>query len=279
MPDSIVNPMLDVNAVNDALAQTIFVRRLHWFPQIDSTNLYAMQQGRTGAPHGSVYGADEQTAGRGRGDHSWHSAAGQGLYVSVLVRPRISADQLVWLPLLAGLALHHAILETTALAADLRWPNDMLLHGRKCAGILVEAQTDAAQGVLAVIGIGVNLHHRQFPAEMATPATSLDLETGRVVENETLLIALLQSLHMELSQIDSPATRDAHYAAIPSRLEVISTWIRGKSVTVHGPQSAQGVTAGLDAQGFLRLRTENGTITITTGGLRERTASSGTKGH
>ncbi len=270
------NPMLDLTAVNDALAQTIFAGHLRWFPQIDSTNLHAMQQGRNGAPHGSVYGADEQTAGRGRGDHAWHSAVGQGLYVSVLVRPRISADQLVWLPLLAGLALHRAILETTALVADLRWPNDMLLHGRKCAGILVEAQTDAARGVFAVIGIGVNLHHRQFPAEMATPATSLDLETGRVVENETLLVALLQSLDVELSQIDSPVTRDAYYASIPSRLEAISTWIRGKSVTVHGPLSAHGVTAGLDAQGFLRLRTENGIITITTGGLRDQ-ASNGTE--
>jgi BirA family biotin operon repressor/biotin-[acetyl-CoA-carboxylase] ligase len=264
--------MLDLNAVNHALAQTIFADRLQWFAQIDSTNLHAMQQGREGALHGSVYVAGEQTAGRGRGDHQWHSAAGQGLYMSVLVRPKISAEQLVWLPLLAGLALHHAILETTALVADLRWPNDMLLHGRKCAGILVEAQTDAAQGVFAVIGIGVNLHQRRFPAAMATPATSLDLETGRVVENERLLIALLQSLHVELSRIDSPTTRAAHCAAIPSRLEAISTWIHGKSVTVHGPQQAQGVTAGLDTQGFLRLRTENGMITITTGGLRERNA-------
>lgn len=263
--------MLDLTAVNDALAQTIFAGRLHWFPQIDSTNLYAMQQGRNGAMHGSVYVADEQTAGRGRGDHHWHSAAGQGLYLSVLVRPQISADQVVWLPLLAGLALHQAILETTVLVADLRWPNDMLLDGRKCAGILVEAQTDAAQGVFAVIGIGVNLHQRQFPVAMATPATSLDLETGRVVENERLLIALLQSLHVELSRMDSPATRAAHCAAIPGRLEAVSTWIRDKSVTVHGPLQAQGVTAGLDTQGFLRLQTENGMITITTGGLRERT--------
>ena len=261
--------MLDISAVDRALAQTIFARRLHWFPQIDSTNLHAMQQGRDGAPHGSVYVADEQTAGRGRGDHRWHSAPGQGLYLSALIRPQISVEQLVWLPLLAGLALHRAILETTALVADLRWPNDMLLHGRKCAGILVEGQTDAALGVFAVIGIGVNLHQRQFPAQMATPPTSLDLETGRVVENEALLIALLQSLHTELSLIDSPATRAAHCTAIPGRLEAISTWVRGKSVEVHGPQQVQGVTAGLDAQGFLRVQTADGVQTITTGGLRE----------
>jgi BirA family biotin operon repressor/biotin-[acetyl-CoA-carboxylase] ligase len=260
---------MDLQVANKALAETIFAGRLHWFSQIDSTNIHAMQQGRGGAPHGSVYLAGEQTAGRGRGDHRWHSAAGQGLYVSILIRPHWKPAQLVWLPLMAGLALHRAILETTALSADLRWPNDLLLNGRKCAGILVEAQTDAARGLFAVIGIGVNLHQRQFPPNLATPATSLDLETGRLVENEGLLIALLQSLHAELSRVDSPATRPAYFAAIPSRLEAVSTWVRGKSVEVHGPLQVSGITAGLNPEGFLLVKTASGTQTITTGGLRE----------
>ena len=259
---------MDVTSIKQSIGETIFADQLHWFAQIDSTNVYAMQQGRSGAPHGSVYAADEQLAGRGRGDHRWHSAAGQGLYVSVLLRPRLLPTELVWLPLMAGLALHHAILETTALHADLRWPNDILIEGRKCAGILVEAQTDATLEAFAVIGMGVNLRQRSFPADVATPATSLELETGREISRETLFAALLQSLHAELDCMNSSEMRTHYFAEIPNRLERISTWMRGKKVQVHGPEEFSGVTAGLNAEGFLLVKTNEGMKTVLTGGLR-----------
>ena len=260
---------MDLACINAAIADTIFVNQLHGFAQINSTNVYAMEQGRCGAPHGSVYVADEQLAGRGRGDHRWHSAAGQGLYVSVLLRPQWSPTRLIWLPLMAGLALHRAIRVSTALDADLRWPNDMLLHGRKCAGILVEAQTDSLQQSYAVVGIGVNLRQRVFPADMATPATSLELETGREIQRESLFVALLQSLHAELEAVTAAAASSDYFASVPARMEQTSTWIRGKRVQVHGPQEFSGVTAGLDDEGFLRVQTEHGLQRVLTGGLRE----------
>ncbi len=261
--------MIDLTLVERSIQDTIFANQVHWFAQIDSTNLYAMQQGRDGARHGSVYLADEQLGGRGRGDHRWHSAAGQGLYVSVLLRPQLQPQELVWLPLMAGLALHRAIGDATGLHADLRWPNDILIHGRKCAGILVEAQTDAGQAAFAVIGIGVNLRQRSFPADVATPATSLELETGREVSSEALFIALLQSLHAELRKMNSQKSRAHYFAGIPDRVESISTWVRGRNVQVHGPQEFSGVTAGLSATGFLQVQTAEGMRTVLTGGLRE----------
>src|SRR5579859_3649697 len=167
--------MLDPEAIDAALAGTLFHRQLHHFASIDSTNTYALEQARQGAPHSSFYVADEQTAGRGRRDHQWHSKAGQGLYLSVLLRPDLATADLVWLPLIAGLAAHRAIREVTALDVDLRWPNDLLIGPRKTGGILVEALTEPGQLSAAVIGIGINLHQQRFPQGLATEPTSLDL--------------------------------------------------------------------------------------------------------
>jgi BirA family transcriptional regulator, biotin operon repressor / biotin---[acetyl-CoA-carboxylase] ligase len=256
---------IDREELDKALAGTIFHGRIHHFPTIDSTNTHALEQARIGAPHGSFYIADEQTAGRGRSDHSWHSQAGEGLYLSVLLRPEIATADLVWLPLLAGLAAHRAIHEVTALTVDLRWPNDLLLGPRKTGGILVEAQTESGRATAAVIGIGINLHQQRFPPGLATEPTSLDLETGRLTSRQQLLIALLQSLQHETAALNS----EAALSAIPARIAAISSWAQGRRVEVHGPQPCTGITDGLDAHGFLRVRTAGGLVTVTTGGIRE----------
>ena len=255
---------LDLAAIESAIAGTIFARGLHHFSTIDSTNTHALAEARSGAPHGSFYLADEQTAGRGRSDHQWHSAASQGLYLSVLIRPAITPADLVWIPLLTGLAAHRAIQQVTALTVDLRWPNDLLIGPRKTGGILIEAQADSGSVSAVVAGIGINLHQRGFPPNLATEPTSLDLETGRETSCQQLLIALLQALDAEYKALASPAS----LAAIPARIAAISTWVEGRRVAVHGPNACEGITAGLDARGFLRLRTAQGLVTITTGGLR-----------
>jgi BirA family biotin operon repressor/biotin-[acetyl-CoA-carboxylase] ligase len=259
---------LDTAAIETALASTPFAGQLHHFSTIDSTNTHALEEARQGASHGSFYVADEQTSGRGRSDHQWHSAASQGLYLSILLRPKLAATDLIWLPLLAGLAAHSAIHEVTGLTPDLRWPNDLLINSgdtsRKVGGILVEAQTESSLASAAVIGIGINLHQQHFPAGLATEPTSLDLETGRDTSRQQLLIAILQSLNGELAALQSKSA----LAAIPDRIAAISTWVQGRRVDVHGPQPCTGITAGLDERGFLRVRTANGLVTVTTGGIR-----------
>lgn len=257
---------LDFPSIESALAETIFAHGLHHFPTIGSTNTHALAEARNGAPSGSFYIADEQTQGRGRSNHQWHSAASQGLYVSALIRPAITPVDLVWIPLLTGLAAHRAIQVVTGLTVDLRWPNDLLIGPRKTAGILVEAQANSTSISAVVAGIGINLHQRSFPPDLATEPTSLDLETGRETSRQALLIALLRALDEEYKSFAAPQT----LAEIPSRIAAISSWVDGRSVSVHGPQCYEGVTAGLDAQGFLSLQTAEGIVTITTGGLRDR---------
>ncbi|MGD0546600.1 MAG: biotin--[acetyl-CoA-carboxylase] ligase, partial [Terracidiphilus sp.] len=119
--------LYDLAALEAALAGTVFAGKLHFAPVTDSTNSDAQAAARRAAPHGSVYFADEQLAGRGRGDHAWESAAGDGLYVSVLLRPQLPMLRLPLLPLAAGLAAADAIRAVAGLTVDLRWPNDLLI--------------------------------------------------------------------------------------------------------------------------------------------------------
>lgn len=254
------------SAMETALAGTIFAGKLHYAPVTGSTNTDAMAAARAGAEHGSVWVAEEQTAGRGRGDHRWHSAAGEGLYASVLLRPAFPAARLALLPLAAGLAAAEAIAKVTGLVLDLRWPNDLLIGARKAGGILVEAKTGSETVPAAVVvGIGINVHQRGFPPDLATPATSLDVETGTRVSRQELLIALLRGLERETTAMaEEPHAEER----IPARVEQHSTWVRGRHVEVHGPQSCTGVTAGLDANGFLRVATAAGLVTVNTGGIR-----------
>jgi BirA family transcriptional regulator, biotin operon repressor / biotin---[acetyl-CoA-carboxylase] ligase len=256
--------MYDLPALDAALAGTIFAGKLHFAAVTDSTNNDARAAARTGAPHGSVWLADEQLAGRGREGHAWHSAAGEGLYVSVLLRVELSADRLLLLPLAAGLAAAEAIGGAADLAIDLRWPNDLLIGPRKAGGILVEARTESKAPPYAVAGIGINVHQRSFAPGLSTPATSLDLATGRSIGRQPLLIALLESLEREVRGLHSADEA----AMIPARVEAASTWVRGCKVEVHGPQACRGVTAGLDERGFLRVETAAGLVTVQTGGIR-----------
>lgn len=257
--------MYDLAALESTLAGTIFAGKLHYSPSTGSTNTDAMAAGRNGAPHGSVFFTDEQTAGRGRGDHRWHSSAGDGLYVSALLRPSMALSHLPVLPLAAGVAAASAIAIAAGLTVDLRWPNDLLIGARKCGGILVESKPERGDVGFVVIGIGVNVHQRVFDPGLSTPATSLDIEAGRRVGRQALLIALLESLQSETSSLHDPTV----VAAIPARVAQTSTWLWNRRVEVHGPQACVGVTRGLDANGFLLVQTNADIVTVQTGGIRD----------
>jgi BirA family transcriptional regulator, biotin operon repressor / biotin---[acetyl-CoA-carboxylase] ligase len=265
------NDMWDFAALEEALVGTAFAGKLHFALVTGSTNNDATAAARQGAPHGSVFIADEQTAGRGRGDHRWDSPAGEGLFVTVLLRPQVPAARLPLLPLAAGLAAVEGIRAASGLTADLRWPNDLLIADRKAGGILVEAgngsRTRDSGGLAhAVVGIGINVHQRGFPAGLDTPATSLDLETGHRVSRQALLAALLKSLECEALRLADPAAPPAIFA----RVEQASSWVRGRGVVVHGPQACEGITAGLDDHGFLLVNTAAGLMTVQSGGLRAK---------
>jgi len=203
-----------------------------------------------GAPSGAAVVADEQTAGQGRLGRSWHSAPNDGLYVTVILRmPELKPA----ITMALGIAVADAIAEISGLKPDLRWPNDVMIGDRKLAGLLTVFESGA---VLA--GIGINVNHREFPADIAPIATSLRIETGREYDRETLLQAILRAVTAA-----NPDTALRDFAAR-------SSYVSGRRVSVDmGPETVYGTTAGLDAEGFLKLRKDDGEeITILAGGVR-----------
>jgi BirA family biotin operon repressor/biotin-[acetyl-CoA-carboxylase] ligase len=259
----------DLNAMNAALAETPFAGRITLFPAITSTNTHAMAEGDQGAAHGSVYVAEEQTGGRGRGAHAWASPPGSGLYVSVLLRPQMAPGDALWISLAAGLAVRHAVEEMTTLQADLRWPNDLMLGKKKFCGILTEMHAEATRVQHVVVGIGINVLQMAFPEGLDAVATSLQIETGLQWSRQDLLIALLQALDREMSALGDAMRMDAAKQSILERMERASSWVRGKRVRVDEGTGFAGVTDGLNAQGFLQVRTRDGVRTVLSGGVRE----------
>ena len=234
-------------------------RRIDWHRRIDSTMTTAARLAREGCPSGTIVGADEQTAGIGRHGHSWHSEAGAGLYASFVLRAVTEGHALPLMMLVLGLAARDAIARTSGLAPDLRWPNDVLLDEKKCAGILAQVEGDAI-----VAGIGINVGHTEFPQEIRDLATSLAL-AGASVTREDLLVALSRAIdeHCETLVSEGPS-------AILNKFTRASSYAAGRRVRVDQAGAVvEGVTCGLDPSGFLLVRQDNGVeTTILAGGVR-----------
>jgi BirA family biotin operon repressor/biotin-[acetyl-CoA-carboxylase] ligase len=202
-----------------------------------------MIEARRDLTPGRIVGAEEQTAGMGRHGRKWISEAGAGLYVSMV----LAAKPVPVIMLSLGLATRKAIG-----CGDIRWPNDVLLNGKKCAGVLAQLEGD-----MIIAGIGINVSQTEFPDDLETPATSLLLE-GVTVSREDLLVALVEFVDRYTRLGSGEILREFTNA---------STYVFGKRVRVEA--GLEGVTCGLDPAGFLRVREDNGTeTTILAGGVR-----------
>lgn len=249
------------------LRGTMFEAHLHHFYKIGSTNSAAMGSAAEGVPEGSVLLAEEQTAGRGRGANTWQSPRSTGIYCSAVLRPPLPPSDVLLLSLMAGLAVQAAIQQTDSrVQADLKWPNDILIDGKKVCGILTEMNAEATRVRYVVVGVGINVNQPSFPKELQ--ATSLRLATGSEWSRVELAAALLKSLDREYRQfVQGPEAR----ASILRRFAENSSWLHGKKVRIEENGSAfDGTTEGLDARGFLQVRTAYGMQTVLSGTVRER---------
>ena len=256
----------DLAELDSALLHSIYAGKLRYCPETESTNTLGVQAAGSGAQEGTIFLANQQTAGRGRNGHTWYSQPGTAILVSVVLRPPISATEALWLSLMTGVAVHEAISGICGVSCDLRWPNDLLIGRKKICGILTEISADSDQLRFAVIGIGVNVNQRSFPAEFSDSATSMLIETGKEWSRTELLIALLQALELEYRRTLSRSEEEA----LLHRLEAISSYVMGRPVHVDEAGGYDGITAGLDRRGFLRVRTPDGMRTVLSGGVRER---------
>jgi BirA family biotin operon repressor/biotin-[acetyl-CoA-carboxylase] ligase len=235
-------------------------RPVVWLELTESTMVDASRLEREGCATGAVVGTEEQTAGQGRYGRQWHSERETGLYFTVVLRPRAAPFDLPAIALALAMAVADAIRDETGLVCDLRWPNDVLLNERKCAGILVQLQEGA---VLA--GIGINVNQDGFPDDIAKLATSLSLAAARKVSRESLLVGVLSGIDYYVSKLEQQGR-----SSIIRDFTAYSSFARGRAVEVDmGGAMLRGVTEGLDESGFLVVRGNDGARTvILAGGVR-----------
>jgi BirA family biotin operon repressor/biotin-[acetyl-CoA-carboxylase] ligase len=258
VPDLLLPEMLE-----PLVRGTIFSEHICHYYRASSTNTLALQAAADGAPEGTVFLAEQQTAGRGRGSHQWHSAQSTGIYCSVILRPALPPSEVLVLSLAAGIAVHSALQEIDShVLPDLKWPNDLLIYGKKFCGILTEMAGEATRVRHIVVGIGINVNQVRFPDELAQTATSLRLCTGIAWSRVELCAALLKSLDREYREL--LATGDAR-AGILRRFEERSSSVRGRQVHIEENGGFDGITAGLDARGFLQVRTKEGVRVVLSG--------------
>jgi BirA family biotin operon repressor/biotin-[acetyl-CoA-carboxylase] ligase len=240
------------------------------FDSIDSTNAEALKRARLGADEGTCIVARQQTAGRGRHGRVWASPDGAGLYLSIVLRPKIEPKYLPLITLATGVAVHDALLEI-GLRPDIKWPNDVLVDDRKISGILAE-MCESGSGIAVVVGMGINLTSNNFPPELSETATSIEAELKRKIaahDVEEPLLKYFEYFSGVLNEEDGPSL-------ILDEWRRRSTYVNGKSVRVSMESGTlTGVTDGIEPTGSLRLRTAGGDVVIVQAGdvhrLRERT--------
>ena len=244
----------------------LFGKRIHHFFKTDSTNRVALELGQAGEPEGAVVLAEEQTAGRGRAGRAWASERAAGIYVTLLLRPKLAPVQAPLLTMMAGLSTRAAVEAVTGLNVDLKWPNDLLIRGKKAGGILTEMHAEPSQIRFVIVGVGLNVNQEKFAGELAERATSLRIETGKFHSRMELLVRLLREFEADYNRF----LREG-LASVVARFESASSYVRGKRVRVsNGVESYTGTTAGLGPEGLLQVEREDGRLmTVIAGDVAE----------
>lgn len=235
------------------------------YESVGSTNTEAAEQARRGAPEGTCVIAREQTSGRGRYGRTWISGKDSGLYLSIVLRPKLDLRHQPLITLMAGVAVHDALAEL-GMPPDIKWVNDLLVNEKKIGGILAEAVATPT-GNAVIVGIGVNLRSSNFPPEIAETATSIEAETGRVLDADSVaepIIRHLSHFYQVLNETDGATN-------IIKEWSERSTYFEGKMVKVTlSDRVIEGVTAGLEDNGALRVKTGDDPVIIVEAGDVER---------
>jgi BirA family biotin operon repressor/biotin-[acetyl-CoA-carboxylase] ligase len=245
---------LSPDAIRAGLTDLRFARKIHYFAKIDSTNVYARRRAEEGAPEGEIVIADEQTDGKGRLGRTWVSPPRANLYLSVILRPDLAPAQVSQLTFAAAVALAETV-QSFAAPPEIKWPNDILIDGKKLAGILSECSIQSGRVLYAILGIGVNLNYSigVMPNEIRNRATSLMEVLGRSVDRNLfagLLIRSLERCYLDLlaAGLDSMASRWEGFFKL-----------NGKEVRVEmADQTVRGIVRGIDPEGALLVEDHSG---------------------
>lgn len=235
--------------------------------ETDSTNLQAKQMAEKGAPEGTVVIAECQTAGRGRLGRSFSSPHGEGIFMTVILRPEVPANQVSCLTLIAALAVQQGVAEVTGLDCTIKWPNDIVLNGRKVCGILTEMSLETHAVDYVVIGIGINCGNTAFPPELKDTATSLYLETGHQIDREELIRRIWTAFEpfyeSFLRNHDLRELRDTYNTLLINRDREVEV--------LDSPETWKGIARGIDERGALLVENAaGGLVAVSTGEVSVR---------
>ncbi len=251
VPDSLAHGEIVPNLNTRWLAHTY-----HYLTTIGSTNDYALILAAEGAPHGTVVIAEEQTKGRGRLKREWMSCANRGIYLSILLRDLLPIRIAPQTSYIGSLALVKTLREEFGIAASIKWPNDVLINGRKVAGILTETQSDQDFTRFTVVGIGINVNHsrQEMAGPFRYPATSIAIETGFAVKRQKVLLEFIGRFEREYERF-----LEKGLSALLPEIEQYSEMM-GKTITVvYGNREMVGKACGISAEGALLLLRDDGT--------------------
>lgn len=257
----------DVLHADDLLASLgrtkVIGRDIRVFEQTTSTNDVVEKLARDGVKEGVVVFAESQTKGRGRLGRVWSSPVRKGLWFSILLRPDLRPQETTQLTIAAATALWRAIHGVTGISAEIKWPNDILIRGKKVVGILTElsAEVDRVKHVTLGIGVDVNLTASEMPADLRRLATSLRIESGKVVARAELATAILRELDRDYARVCGGG-----FAKVADEWEEHCTTIGQPVVVSMGPRKIRGRAESLDDDGALLVRTEHGHLERVIGG-------------
>lgn len=231
-------------------------RETHYFSEIDSTNAKAKQLAADGAPHGTLVLADTQKEGKGRRGRNWSSPSGSGIWMSLIVRPEIIPSKASMLTLVMALSVSKALRELTGLTIQIKWPNDIVINGKKLCGILTEMSAEVDYIHSIVIGVGINVNTTDFPEELMQTATSFYLETGKMMNRSEIiteiLLAFEQYYDTFIKSGDLSLLREEYNNNLINKNREVKI--------IQGKEAFTGISKGIEDNGELIVQKEDGTV-------------------
>lgn len=241
---------LNTASLKQSLTGKFIGHQIYYYEEIDSTNDEAFRLGLAGAPEGTALIANCQSAGKGRMQRVWHSPAGENIYTSIILRPNIESARAPQISILAGVAVAEVLDSYCPDRIELKWPNDVMIEGKKVCGILSQMKTAASEVDFIVLGMGINVNisYSQFPKEICNLATSLAMETGREISRQELIISLYENLAKWYKQL----MKDG-FGLIKEKWLSISPMIGEPVQVMFREEVVSGKAIGLDEDGSLIL--------------------------
>ncbi len=261
--ESVTNRGYKLISVPDALTEqeiangldtSVIGTTIYAYKTIDSTNNEAKRQAQLGAPHGSIFVAEQQVSGKGRLGRVWTSPAGEGIAVTILLRPDVSPLHITNITLLTGLAICNAIRSYTSCEAQIKWPNDIIIGSKKVCGILTEMAAEVDRIEYVVVGCGINVNNTAFPEELSKKATSLLLESGHKIHRVELLQTILQEFERLLTQY---GTRDD--SGMLSDYKKLCVNLKRHIQITRNKKQICGIATDITPNGELRMLCDDGT--------------------